>query len=124
MEKLNAFVSFDFDNDHDLKGSLIAQAEDPESPFSLIDFSLTRAHHDSQWLSQAQSAIARCDVFIVLLGSRTSRAHGVLREVQIAKGLRKHRFQLKPQGTAPTSVKGAGPVVNWTWNKLKNMLSS
>ena len=123
MAKKKAFVSFDFDNDHDLKGSLVKQAEDPSSPFTLVDFSLKETQPEHRWLSRAQSAISRCDIFILLLGKRTHQAHGVLKEVQIAKGLSKPRFQLKPQGTNPVALKNAGPVVNWTWNKLKRMLS-
>jgi len=118
-----AFVSFDFDNDHDLKGSLIKQAKDASSPFTFTDFSLKESQPEHQWLSQAQSAISRCDIFIVLLGEKTYKAQGVLKEVQIARGLKKPRFQLKPQGSNPEKVNDAGPTVNWTWNKLKQMLS-
>ena len=117
------FVSFDYDNDNDKKGSLVAQAEDGESPFSILDFSLPKAAPDHLWLREAQSAIKRCDVFIVILGYNTHQASGVLKEVEIAKELRKFRFQLKSQGTEPKSVKDAGPVVNWTWPKLRRMLS-
>jgi len=120
--KTKIFVSFDFAQDHDLKGSLVAQAQDPESPFEIIDFSLVESQPQHEWLSRAQSSIAQCDIFVVILGLNTHQAPGVLKEVNIAKGLRKRRFQLKPQGTNPTPVKGAGPVVNWTWNKLKTLL--
>ncbi len=118
-----AFISFDFDNDHDLKGSLIKQAEDTSSPFIFTDFSLQESQPEQQWLSRAQSMISRCDVFIVLLGENTHQASGVIKEVQIAKGLKKPRFQLKTQGSNPTRVKDAGPTVNWTWNKLMQMLA-
>ena len=120
---IKAFVCFDFDNDHDLKGSLIKQAKDASSPFTFTDFSLKESQPEHQWLSQAQSAISRCDIFIVLLGKKTYKAQGVLKEVQIARGLKKPRFQLKPQGSNPEKVNNAGPTVNWTWNKLKQMLS-
>lgn len=120
--KTKIFVSFDFAQDHDLKGSLVAQAQDPESPFEIIDFSLVESQPQHEWLSRAQSSIARCDVFIVILGLNTHQASGVLKEVQVAKGLRKRRFQLKPQGTNPIRIKDAGPAVNWTWNKLKKLL--
>ena len=120
--KTKIFVSFDFAQDHDLKGSLVAQARNPESPFEIVDFSLIESQPEHKWLSRAQSSIARCDVFIVILGLNAHQAPGVLKEVQVAKGLRKRRLQLKPQGTNPTRVKDAGPVVNWTWNKLKKLL--
>ena len=63
------------------------------------------------------------DVFVVILGVNTHQAPGVLKEVQIAKGLRKRRFQLRVQGTSPKPVSDAGPVVNWTWTRLRRMLS-
>lgn len=72
---------------------------------------------------KAESAIARCEVFIVILGYNTHQAPGVLKEVKIAKGLHKPRFQLKSQGTDPKRVEDAGPVVNWTWPKLQRVLS-
>ena len=122
LARTRVFVSFDFARDHDLKGSLVAQAQDPESPFQIVDFSLIESQPQHEWLSLAQSSIARCDIFVVILGLNTHQAPGVRKEVQIARGLRKRRFQLKPQGTNPTPVKDAGPVVNWTWNKLKTVL--
>lgn len=121
--KRTVFVSFDYSNDNDKKGSLIAQAEDPASPFTIIDFSLQEAAPEQFWLRKAESSIAKCDVFIVILGYNTHQAPGVLKEVKIAKGLRKRRFQLKSQGTEPKRVKDAGPVVNWTWPTLQRILS-
>ena len=121
--KKKVFVSFDYREDREKKGSLIAQAENPESPFTISDSSLRETHPDHLWLSRAQSAIARCDVFVVILGVNTHQAPGVLKEVQIAKGLRKRRFQLRVQGTSPKPVADAGPVVNWTWTRLRRMLS-
>ena len=108
--KLNAvktkiFVSFDFDHDHDLKGSLVAQAQDPKSPFELIDFSLVESQPQHEWLSRAQSSIARCDVFVVILGLNTHQAPGVRKEVQIAKGLRKDIETCK-KAKRPVRVEG------------------
>lgn len=121
--KKKVFVSFDYREDNDKKGSLIAQGEDPDAPFTIVDFSLQEAAPEQLWLRKAESAIAKCDVFIVILGYNTHQAPGVLKEVKIAKDLRKPRFQLKSQGTDPKMVRDAGPVVNWTWLKLQRMLS-
>ncbi len=118
-----AFVSFDYDNDHSLKGSLVKQAQNNSSPFAFTDFSIKEVLPANIWLSQAESAISRCDIFIVLLGEKTYQAQGVLKEVKIAKGLNKPRYQLKTQGSSPTRVQDAGPIVNWTWKKLEKMLT-
>jgi len=119
MAKTKVFVSYDYENDRHLKSTLIGQAKLPDSPFSISDFSLKETQPERTWLSQAQSAIARCDVFIVLLGNNTHQAPGVLKEVNIAKGIRKKRFQLKPQRKKHVPVPSAGEVVVWKWNNLK-----
>lgn len=115
------FVSFDYEGDKGLKGSLVSQGKASKSGVRFVDFSL-RKSSSVEWLPRAQSAIAKCDVFIVLLGNNTHQSPGVLKEVEIAKGLRKRRFQLKPQGTNPKPVDGGGPVVNWTRKKLEKCL--
>lgn len=122
MAKPRVFGSFDFDRDHDLKGSLVAQTKRADSPFSLVDVSLKEAYPGNRWLGRAQSAISKCDLFIVLLGEHTYRAAGVLQEVKIAKGLKKRRFQLRPQGSNAKPVPGAGPIVSWTWTKLHSAI--
>lgn len=123
MTKKKVFVSFDYDNDRHLKSTLTGQARLSDSPFSITDFSLKETQPEDKWLSKAQSAIARCDVLIVLLGNNTHKAPGVLKEVKIAKGLGKKRFQLKPQGKNFLSVPDAGDVTVWKWKNLKTRLS-
>ena len=123
MAKTKLFVSFDYDTDLKLKEDLISQAGRPDSPFSVTDFSLKEAEKEDVWLSKAQSAIARCDVFVVILGQNTHNAPGVLKEISIANGLKKRRFQLRPQGKKWKAMKGGGEMVVWTWDNLKRKLS-
>lgn len=123
MAKKKVFLSFDFDNDLNLKNSFISQAKLPDSPFSINDFSLKEAHPNDEWISKAQSAIARCELSIVLLGKNTHTASGVLKEVRIAAGLSKERFQLKPQKKKRTPIPDAGEVMSWKWNNLRERWS-
>ena len=123
MAKVKMFVSFDYKTDLKLKGDLLAQAKRADSPFSVTDYSLRERYRDPDWVSKAQSAIARCDVFVVLLGQNTHNASGVLKEIKIARGLKKRRFQLRPQGKKWQPMKGAGELVVWTWPNLKRKLS-
>lgn len=123
MAKKKVFLSFDFDNDYDLKNQFIRQSKQPDSPFSVNDFSLKEAYPDKEWVSKAQSAISRCNLFIVLLGENTHQAPGVLTEVEIAAGLKKKRFQLKPQRRNPKPVPNAGEVVSWMWKNLREKWS-
>ena len=93
MAKKRVFVSFDYDNNLDLKNLLVGQA------------------------------ISRSEVVIVLLGGKTHSASGVRKEVKVANDLSKTRFQIKPQGTNPLRVENAGVVYDWTWDNLKKLLA-
>lgn len=123
MAKLKMFVSFDYETDHSLKGDLLAQAKRPDSPFSVTDVSLQEREPEREWLSKAKSAIAKCDVFVVILGGNTHSAPGVLKEIEIAAGMKKRRFQLRPQGAKWNPMKGAGEMIVWTWENLRQKLS-
>lgn len=122
MPRTKIFVSFDYETDYELKETLIGQADQQASPFSVADFSLQERQPESDWLSKAQSAIARCDVFVTILGQNTHNAPGVLKEIAIARGLKKPRFQLRPQGKTWRAMKGAGKLVVWTWPNLQREL--
>ena len=121
MAKKRIFISYDYDNDHHLPGSFFQQAEDPKSPFSGVNVSLREAHPDDKWVSEAQRRIQECDCFIVLLGKNTFQAPGVLKEVNIAKGLNKKRFQIRPKGKSNVDNKpllNAGKVIAWSWDNI------
>ena len=42
MATKSVFISFDFDSDNDLRGNLVAQAKNPDSPFSISDWSIKK----------------------------------------------------------------------------------
>ena len=48
MATKRVFISFDFDNDADLRGNLVAQAGRRDSPFSIVDWSL-KEPYDENW---------------------------------------------------------------------------
>lgn len=124
MAKKKVFVSFDFDNDKTLKDFLIGQAKLDDAPFELIDFSLKEAAPEKTWLDKARAAISRSEVFIVMLGSKTRNAPGVLKEVKLANELRKAKFQLigYKDGSETWAVPDAGRVYKWDWENLKILL--
>ena len=97
--KKRVFISFDYDNDLQLKEGLVGQARMDDSPFEIVDFSLKESEPQAQWLKRAKEAIARSEVVIVMLGSRTSRAPGVAKEVAVAIELRKRVSSCAPRGT-------------------------
>jgi len=125
MAKRKVFVSYDFDNDRTLKEFLIGQSKLPDSPFEVVDFSLKEAAPEKTWLDKARVAIGRSEVFVVLLGPKTSTAPGVLKEVAVANELNKSKFQLigYKDGTSAWAVTGGGSTYKWTWENLKTLLS-
>lgn len=124
MAKKRVFVSFDFDNDKTLKDFIIGQSKLEDSPFEVIDTSLKEAAPEKTWLDKARDAIKRSDIFLVMLGSKTRNAPGVLKEVKIANELNKTRFQIigSKDGTEDWGVPNAGRVYRWSWDNLKNLL--
>jgi len=125
MDKKKVFVSFDFDNDKILKDFIVGQAKLEDSPFQVSDFSLKETVPEKDWIEKARSAIARSDVFIVMLGSKTKKASGVLKEVKLANDLKKTKFQIigYKDGSEDWAVPDAGRVYRWNWDNLKKLLS-
>lgn len=122
-QKKRVFVSFDFDNDRALKAFILGQAKLPDSPFEVVDHSLNEAAPDHKWESKARSAIKKSDLVLVVVGRHTYRAHGVLKEVQMAReedvpivqiiGYRDGKY---------TPVANAGRLYAWNWDNLKRLL--
>lgn len=125
MAKTKVFVSFDFDNDKALKEFIIGQAKNSDSPFEISDYSLKEAKPEKDWLDHAKLAIARADVFMIMLGSKTKNASGVLEELNVAIEKDKKKFQIigYKDGTSDWSVPGGGRTYNWNWENLKKLLS-
>ncbi len=125
MAKKKVFVSFDFDNDKTLKEFLIGQAKLRDSPFEVSDHSLKEEAPETEWLARATTAIKRAEVFIVMLGPKTKSAPGVLKEVAVAKGLNKVRFQLigYSYGSEFWAVPDGGRTYGWNWESLKKLLA-
>ena len=125
MARKRVFVSFDFDNDKALKDFMIGQARLPDSPFEVADHSLKEAQPAKNWETKARQAINRAEVFIVMLGAKTNRASGVLKEVEMATELGKPRFQIVgyQRGTSDWAVSGGGRTYRWNWQNLKTLLS-
>ena len=124
MAKKRVFVSIDFDNDRTLKEFIIGQSKLEDSPFEVVDTSLKEAAPETTWLDKARVAISRSDIFLVMLGSKTRYAPGVLKEVKIANDLKKTKFQIigYKDGIEDWAVPDAGRVYRWNWENLKNLL--
>ena len=118
------FVSFDFDKEQSLKEFIIEQARNADSPFEVIDHSRKEAAPEEDWLEKTKAAINRSDVFLVMLGPKTRSASNVLKEVAVAKELKKDMLQIFAyrDGSDDWAVSGAGRTYRWNWEILKNLL--
>jgi predicted GTPase len=122
--KKKVFVSFDFDNDKVLKDFLIGQSKLEDSPFEVIDGSLKEAAPEKDWEEKANAKIKAADVVIVMVGPKTHKASGVLKEVMMANAARKKIFQIIGYKDGDyTRVEGAGVLYSWNWENLKKLLS-
>jgi hypothetical protein len=124
MAKKRVFVSYDVDNDKFLKDSIIRQAQNPDSPFEVSDVSVKEQAPEADWETRTRAAIARADIFLVMLGSKTRQALGVRKEVRMANAFAKTRFQIigYENDGEDWAVPNAGPVYKWSWPNLKNVL--
>lgn len=122
--KRRVFVSFDFDNDKTLKDFIIGQAKHEDSPFEISDVSMKEAAPEKDWLDEATARIKRSDSLLVMLGPKTHTAPGVLKEVNVAHDLDKHRFQVIGYKDGDyTAVPNGGQVYSWNWDNLKKLLA-
>ena len=80
----SAFISFDYDNDKDIYGSLLAQSEDPQLAFHASEWSV-KEPIDEKWKDEVRDRLSRVDLMIVICGENTHDAVGVAAEVTIAR---------------------------------------
>lgn len=117
-------MSFDFDNDKALKDFIIGQSRLESSPFEVVDCSLKEAAPEKTWVEKAKRAISGVDRVIVMVGSETHEAPGVLKEVQIARDLDKPIYQvIGYRNEDYTPVPNAGTLYRWNWENLKKLFS-
>ena len=119
------FISFDYDNDEDLKVLLVGQAKNEDSPFDISDWSIKTASRD--WKEQARARIKRAEQVIVICGENTDDATGVDVELKIAQEESKPYFLLKGRSEVeckkPSAALAGDKLYRWTWSNLKNLLS-
>ena len=119
--KKRVFVSFDFDNDKTLKDFIVGQAKLPDSP--VADWSMKEAAPERNWEQEAEARIRRSDVVIVMVGPKTHKAPGVLKEVAMARRNGIPIIQIIGYSDGDyTPVPDAGRLYRWNWPNLKKLL--
>ena len=126
MMKKRVFISFDYDNDLELKSMFIGQARNTNSPFEIVDLSIKEAI-DSNWKANARRRIKGCDVVLVICGRHTHTAKGVSAEIKIAQEEGIPYFLLKGYNTGvcrkPTESKSTDKIHPWTWDNLEILIN-
>lgn len=125
MKKRKVYICFDYDNDSDIKGSLVSQAKLNDSPFDITDMSIKETI-SSKWKDEARKRIKGCDVVIVLCGKYTDTAPGVSAELTITQEENKPYFLLEGHGNKSVPPKGAlktDVMHKWQWDNLKRLIN-
>lgn len=126
MSKKKIFISFDYENDKDVKGCLEYQLKSDVVSIAVSDKSINKAI-DEKWKNEARRRISVCNYVIFICGVETSNAAGVSAEMSIVKELKKPYFLLcgrkrnsvqKPHGSLKSDE-----VYKWTSKNLKLLLS-
>ena len=122
MRKKRACISFDYDNDVDLKNLLVGQARNTDSPFEIIDLSIKEAI-DQNWKIHARRRIKGCDCVCVICGEHTDKACGVSAEIRIAQEEKVPYFLIQGRSgkscKKPLAALSTDKIYNWTWDNLK-----
>ena len=125
MATRRAFISFDFDNDSDLRNLLVGQARNQDSPFTIENWSL-KEPLTGDWKAKIRNRIKRTDITIVICGERTNTATGVSAELDITRDEGNDYFLLygRKDKTCrkPSSALSSDKVYEWTWANLKNLI--
>jgi hypothetical protein len=125
MQRKRLFVSFDYDNDADLKMLLVGQAKHSDTPFDIADASV-KEHLTGDWQEKVRGRISRADVVCVLCTPTTGNANGVAIELQIAKKLGKPYFLLQgyngKQAIRPKTADASDKIYEWSWENLKKLI--
>lgn len=133
-KKKRAFISFDFDNDEQLRNVLNAQSKNEDSPFYFEDWSVKDPFPQSTWESDVKTKIKQCDFVVVIIGKSTHRCSGVLEEVRMANEERLPSFGIYDQNSISRRLDGSTYVYvpeglgtrhfMWTWPNLTSAINN
>jgi hypothetical protein len=119
------FISFDYDNDSDLKTLLVGQSKNDDTPFNISDWSV-KEHIDGDWKERVRSKLRRVDQVAVICGERTHTAVGVSAEIKLAQEEGVPYFLLKGRSsktcTKPVAAQSTDKMYTWTWDNLKELI--
>ncbi len=125
MANLRIFVSFEFDQDNNLKNSFFRQARE-QSQHRVRNCSLNQAYPDEAWKNKARQAIRECDIVLVLVGQNTHNAPGVLVETDMARSMNKPTIQVLSAKARRSNYQGVPRLedrIPWKWDAINQRLN-
>jgi len=125
MATKRAFISFDFDNDEDLRTLLVGQSKNQDTPFTIQDWSV-KEPMTGDWKEKVRTRIRKTDLTIVICGEYTHTASGVSAELSITREEKHSYFLLWGRAsktcTKPKSADPSDKIYKWTWDNLKALI--
>ena len=125
MAMKRTFISFDFDHDEELRNALVGQAKNPDSPFSIANWSV-KEPFTGNWRAKVRDRIRMTDLTIVICGRYTHTAKGVAAELAITREENKPYFLLKGRPdytcTKPGMTLRSDKIYRWTWKNLRRLI--
>lgn len=123
---INIFVSFDYENDKDIKGCFISQAKKNDLTCKVNDLSLTEPCNE-KWRSHVRELIKKSDIVVVICGKYTDKANGVSGELSITRELNKPYILLRGRRgdvIKPSNTCKEDQIVQWNWKELREIFYS
>ena len=120
------FISFDYDNDRELRDTLVGQAKQQDSPFSIADSSLKEPLAE-KWRDAVRNRIRAVDLVIVICGKHTDKASGVATELSITREEGKPYFLLSGHPNEicqkPGMALKTDKIYVWSWKNLARLIA-
>jgi hypothetical protein len=119
MTSTRAFVSFDADNNSMQKLLFCGQTRLSSIPFDIEDWSSKEVLPEKTWQQRIGVKISKCHTLIVLVGKKTNRATGVIKEIALAHKLDVPVFGVYVDGASSLTPLPIGlrrkRTIPWTW---------
>lgn len=122
MANPRVFISFDFDNNSGERIYFSGQAKNSRTPFNIEDWSSKSVLPEKVWEQQLKIKINKCHILVVLVGSKTSSATGVVKEISFAKEQNLPVFGVYVGGANSTTALPSGlqrnRTISWNWEGI------
>lgn len=127
MPNVRIFMSFDPDNDEDLRDLLLQQSRSRASGFEISARSEAAAMTD-RWDEKVRRQISQADEVIVICGEHTASSLSVSAELRIAQEEQKPYFLLWGRRdrmcTRPDGARRDDSMYSWTWQILQDQITT